>query len=717
MKLTALLLTLLLVSTSIPAQQNIFSSADIVINSNNNLAPQRLDNFSWIPLEDAYTHVQDLGDGLTLIKDDISSGIRQNIITLDYLNNELRSYEIEGLSVFPKIEWVSQLEFRFNTSGKTFTYNYDSESLDLIFDSPYNAEEHTYSPDNKYLAYVLNNDLYYHSIDEDSIRITLRGSDNVTNGKPVSRNEFGIKKGIFWSPDNKNIAFYREDLSEVSDYPYLDISTTPASINYIKYPMAGEKSSSVKIGIYNLKNAKTTLLNTQGPYDQYLTSVTWSPDSKHIYVAHLNRDQNHLKLIKYDAATGEPVLTLFEEQNDKYIEPEHGLTFIPSDPSKFIWFSEKDGWNHIYLYGTDGKLLNQLTQGKWVVNEILGFDKNAENIYLVGTKESVLERHLYLVNLKDVPIKKLTVDKGTHKILKHPVLEVFLDEYSNLENPGNTKLFDSKGHTITTLIRSEDPYSGYSKGGVKIFSIKGENEIDLYCKMFYPVNFNEKKKYPAIVYVYGGPHKQLVQDKYPEGKYDLWAFRMAEEGYFVFMLDNRGSDNRGIVFEQTIFGQLGTYELKDQLTGIEYLKSLPYIDPERLGVYGWSYGGFMSISLMTKTDNIFKAGIAGGPVIDWSMYEVMYTERYMNTPDANRKGYIEANLLNYAGNLSGRLLVIHGMQDSTVVPQQSLRFIEAAVEKNKPLDYFQYPGYGHHVKGVDAIHLYDKIIKYFLDNL
>jgi dipeptidyl-peptidase-4 len=564
---------------------------------------------------------------------------------------------------------------------------------------------------------VLNNDLYYQPLDDDPFRITNNGSDIVTNGKPVSRNEFGIEIGIFWSPNSNYIAFYSENLSEVENYPLLDISTVPATVNNLKYPMSGRKSSSVKIGVYDIENETTIYLNTSDNFDDYLTSVTWSPDSRLLYVAHLNRDQNHLKLVKYNAITGEPIMTLLEEQNDKYIEPEHGLIFVPSDPDQFIWFSERDGWNHMYLYDTFGRLTKQLTQGKWVVKDFLGFDKDYDNVFITGTYDNVLEQQLYRVSLRDESMKKLTLEEGTHNISKHPDFDIFLDEYSNLESPGSAKIIDVIGHTITTVMRSEDPYMGYARGEVKIFSIKGKSDYDLYCKMFYPADFEKFKKYPAIIYVYGGPHKQLVTDSYPEGKYDIWAYRMAQEGYFVFSLDNRGSANRGLAFEQEIFRHLGTAEVEDQLAGVEYLKTLSYIDENRLGVYGWSYGGFMSISLMTRGNGTFKVGVAGGPVTDWSMYEVMYTERYMDTPADNPEGYTESNLMNHAGNLSGKLLVVHGMDDSTVVPEHSLKFLDAAVKSNKPLDYFIYPGYGHHVKGADAIHLYDKIINYFLKNL
>ncbi|MEN8194705.1 MAG: prolyl oligopeptidase family serine peptidase, partial [Bacteroidota bacterium] len=416
---------------------------------------------------------------------------------------------------------------------------------------------------------------------------------------------------------------------------------------------------------------------------------------------------------------GSLVKMLFEEKNDKYVEPEKPLYFLSNDPSKFVWFSERDGWNHLYLYNTDGELLKQLTSGDWVVTEFLGVDRKGEDFFIVGTKESPIERHLYKINFIDYKNpKKLTADLGTHAILKHNSTKFFIDKFSSLTVPNKITIFDDLGNGIGLIHNSENPIENYAVGAIDIFTIKADDDsTDLYCRMVYPSNFDTAKTYPVIVYVYGGPHNQLVLNKWDYSKYAFWFKYMAQNDYIVFTVDNRGTSNRGLDFEQATFRNLGTVEIADQLKGIEYLKKQPFVNSNRIGVYGWSYGGFMTTSLMTRTDNVFKVGVAGGAVIDWNYYEVMYTERYMDTPQTNFEGYSKANLLNYITNLKGKLLHVHGTLDPVVVWQQTLQYAKKAAENNIPLDYYPYLGHEHHVLDKDKLHLYNKISNYFLDNL
>jgi dipeptidyl-peptidase-4 len=507
------------------------------------------------------------------------------------------------------------------------------------------------------------------------------------------------------------------DQTMVTDYPLVDISYTPARLKNIKYPMAGQASHHVTIGIYNIKSGETTWLKTGEPLDQYYTCLTWSPDEKYFYVAHLNRDQNHLQLKKYNAANGDVVKILFEEKSDKYVEPQNPLTFLPNSNDKFLWFSQRDGFNHLYLYDTEGNLLNQVTKGNWLVTALLGFDKSGKNIFVGTTKESPLERHFYKVNIESGKIEKMTSEKGTHYISVSPENNFYFDLYSSTSIPREINLKNKKGQTVKNLLSAKNPFTDYKIGSTKIFTLKNDEGIDLYCRMITPPDFDSTKKYPVIVYVYGGPHDQEITDSFGYGRYFMWFYMMAQKGYILFTLDNRGSANRGLEFEQATFRQLGTVEIKDQLTGVNYLKSLPYVDGNRFGVYGWSYGGFMTTSLMLRTNDAFKVGACGGAVIDWKYYEVMYTERYMDTPETNPEGFKNASLLNYVQNLNGKLLLVHGTFDPTVVWQNTLMFAKKAADLNKPLDYFPYIGHGHGVSGIDALHLYTKITNYFLDNL
>lgn len=714
-----IILLITLISSIAFSQKKIFTMEDVVFNSTTTLAPTTLKALQWIPNEYSYSFVEKFNDADILVKGYVTSGKREDIISFKKLSDNILSHSNVTPKTFPKINWIDEFNFHFATDDKVYIYSTEDEDLTVLASLPVNAENISVSPNVNTAAFTKNNNLYISINDEDNKQITFDDGYNKTNGVTCSRQCFGIDKGYFWSPKSNYVAFYSEDLSEVTDFPLVDITTTPATLKNIKYPMAGQKSAVVKIGIYKLKTDEIIWLKTDGEENQYLTSVTWGPEEKYIYTAQLNRDQNHLRLVKYSSVDGSQVKVLFEEKSDKYVEPEHPLYFLPNDPTKFVWFSERDGFKHLYLYNTDGALQKQLTSGNWVVTELLGFDKKNENFFIVGTKDSPIERHLYKINFLDIRFpKKLTSDIGTHKIIKHNSSRYFIDQFSNLTVPNKISILNDKGEGIGLMHNADNPIEDYATGQINIFTIKADDDsTDLFCRMIYPPNFDTTKIYPVIVYVYGGPHNQLVKNKWDFGKYAFWFKYMTQNDYIVFTVDNRGTNYRGLNFEQAIFRSLGAIEIKDQLKGIEYLKSKPFIDSERIGVYGWSYGGFMVTSLMTKTNNTFKVGVAGGAVIDWNYYEIMYTERYMDTPQTNFEGYSEANLLNYVINLKGKLLQVHGTLDPVVVWQNTLQYAKKAAENNILLDYYPYPGHGHHVLDTDKLHLYNKISRYFLDNL
>jgi dipeptidyl-peptidase-4 len=501
----------------------------------------------------------------------------------------------------------------------------------------------------------------------------------------------------------------------VTGYPLVDVTARIAEVENTKYPMAGMTSEEVKLGVYDLAKGVTIYMKTGEPKDQYLTSVTWAPDGKSIYIGILNRDQNHLKLNQYDVATGELIKTLFEEMHPKYVEPETPMYFNPDNPEEFIWLSEMDGYNHLYLFGKDGEMKKQLTKGEWVVTRFLGF-YGKDLVYFVSTMESPIQQNIYSLNLKDGQINRISPDHGTHTAYISKNGKYLIDIYSSTESSRTYKLISHKGKEIRVIKEDKQPLKEYKLGEMEMLTLKANDGTDLYCRLIKPADFDASKKYPVIVYVYGGPHAQLVTDSWLGGA-GLFLNYMAQQGFVVFTLDNRGSANRGRDFEQAIFRNLGDVEIKDQMVGVEYLKALPYVDAERIGADGWSYGGFMTTSLMCRQPETFKVGVAGGPVIDWQYYEVMYGERYMDTPQDNPEGYEKANLLNYVGNLQGHLLLIHGTSDPTVVWQHSLLFVKEAVSKGIQMDYFVYPGHGHGVGGTDRIHLNQKIADYFIDNL
>ncbi|MGA8266069.1 MAG: DPP IV N-terminal domain-containing protein [Ignavibacteriaceae bacterium] len=674
------------------------------------LNPKPLSQADWIPGTNDFSYVEKN----LLLKGNVNNINTETIIALSDMNKALSAINTDTLSYFPRYDWTDSHTIKFWDGNKLVSYDLNmnkATELNAIPDNTENKDEAS----NHYVAYTIDNNLYFAANGENT-QITKDENKWIVNGQSVHRDEFGIYKGTFWSPTGNYLAFYRMDETMVTDYPVIDFTVRPAKVHEIKYPMAGMTSHQVTVGVYNTKQNDIVWLNTGEPKDHYLTGVTWSPDEKYIFIGILNRDQNYLREIKFDAASGQPVKTLFEETSDKYVHPMHGPIFVKGKNNEFIWFSERYGWDHLYLYNTDGKLLKQLTRGKWVVTSLDGFDNTGENAYFTATKVSPVDRDYYKVNLSSGEITRISNGTGVHNVNKDERGNYFLDSYSSLTVPNKTQIVNSDGKIIRNVFTTANPLEDYNIGQTKIFTLKSNDDYDLYCRMILPPEFDSTKVYPVLVYVYGGPGVQLITNRWLGGA-NLWLNYMAEQGYIVFTLDNRGSANRGLAFEQETFRHLGTKEIEDQKVGVNYLKSLPYVDAKNMGVFGWSYGGFMATSLMTRTPDLFKAGVAGAPVIDWKYYEVMYTERYMDTPQQNPEGYEKADLLNYVKDLKGKFLMVQGTSDITVVWQHTLMYTKKAADLGIPMDYFPYTGHVHGVRGIDVYHLYDKITTFFNNNL
>lgn len=689
--------------------QKLYSTEDIVINSQSKLAPANIKRLAFVGDSENYSFLEN--DSLfcsNLEKDKFFSFSLEQLNKL--LNLELKS--------FPAYSWRNQNTLFFNSENQFYLIDPFQEKIKNKFILSENAENITLSPDNQKIAYTLENNIFWTDNSGKTINISNNSDKEIVYGTAVHRNEFGINSGIFWSPKSNYIAFYRMDESDVTNYPIPDYKKIPAESRTIKYPMAGDKSHYVTLGVFSLNGQNIVYLDTDRysdnrPAEHYLTSVTWHPSEKSIIVGLLNRNQNHLRMMLFDITNGALIKTLFEERDEEYVEPENPVYFLPDNNDKFIFFSERDSWNHLYLYNSKNSEITQLTKGRFEITEFLGFSKNYNRIYFTSTAVSPIERHLYSLELSDFTIKKLTFEAGTHSI-KYNESDLFIDNFSSLNTPRKISLFNENERK--ELLLSKDPILEFENPEIEIIKIKGESD-SLYARIVYPTNFDKNKKYPVIVYVYNGPHVQLINNEWQSGRYAFWFRYMAQKGFIIFTVDGRGSANRGLEFEQETFRNLGKFELIDQLAGVNYLQSLQYVDSERIGVYGWSYGGFMTSTMMLKAPDIFKVGVAGGAVIDWRLYEVMYTERYMDTPETNPEGYKESNLLNHIENLNGKLLMIHGTDDPVVVWQHTLLFAQKAVELNKQIDYFPYLNYGHHVGGRDAIHLYDKISEFFINNL
>lgn len=575
-----------------------------------------------------------------------------------------------------------------------------------------------FSPRADHAAVVKGHNLFVLSPDGSSHQLTTDGSPTIVYGQTVHQNEFGINGGLFWSPDGGQLAFYRMDQSMIAPYPLVHIDVRKATEEKLYYPMAGMPSHHVTLGVYDLASGKTVYIKTGEPKEKYLTNISWAPDGKTIYIAELNRDQNHMDLKAYDPKTGDYIKTLFSETNSKYIEPQWPMRFIPGRDREFVWQTRRDGYTHLYHYNVDGKLLGQITRGAWEVTDFLGFADGGKTLVYTSTQLSPIDRVVASVSLDGRKTKLLTPQEGWHVARLSRDGKYLLDTYESLKNPTEQRLVSvSIGKQLAKLYQSKDPEAGFINPEITFGKIKAADGVtDLYYRLLKPTNFDPSKKYPTIVYVYNGPHAQLVQNRFHAGCLG-WDLYMATQGYVVFTVDGRGSAHRGADFEQVIHRHLGKNEMADQMKGVDFLKSLPYVDANRIGVAGWSYGGFMTTNLMLTYPEVFKVGVAGGAVTDWARYEVMYGERYMDSPQDNPEGYKETNLSLRAKDLKGRLMMIHGTIDPTVVWQHTQLFVEACVKAGTYPDYMIYPEHRHNVMGVDRVHLNYTMARYFFDHL
>lgn len=643
------------------------------------------------------------------------TGKEKIITTREIVNKVLEENQSGKLQHFHSVSfpWSDKEQILIKLPGKYIVYDFKNNQIVSTTALKKEAANQDYCTTTGNVAYTVGNNLY---INENAI---TDESEGVVCGQSVHRNEFGISKGTFWSPKGNLLAFYRMDESMVTQYPLVDITQRIAEVNNIRYPMAGMTSHLVTIGIHNPSNGKTLYLKAGDPTDRYFTNISWAPDEKSLYLIELNRDQNHAKLCQYNAETGELMATLFEETHPKYVEPQQPIVFLPWDATKFIYQSQRDGFNHLYLYDTTGKLIRQLTEGKWLVSDILGFNEKKKEVLF--SANDATGRNNFSVNIRtgerSLPFSMYTTTEGVHNAIASNSGRYVIDNYSTPTLPRKIDIIDTQTGKSVNLLTAANPFLGFKMPVIETGTIKAADGVtDIYYRLIKPADMDPNKKYPAIVYVYGGPHAQMVTGGWQNGARG-WDIYMANKGYIMFTIDNRGSSNRGLEFENVTFRHLGIEEGKDQVKGVEYLQSLPYVDGNRIGVHGWSFGGHMTTALLLRYPEIFKVGVAGGPVIDWAYYEIMYGERYMDTPQSNPEGYEQCNLKNLAGNLKGHLLIIHDDHDDTCVPQHTLSFMKACIDARTYPDLFIYPGHKHNVMGRDRIHLHEKITRYFEDNL
>ena len=672
--------------------------------------PEHRGGFSWIPGSDQYVFTE---ESYKVMK---RAAAKKNAPEVFLTIREVNAALGAELYNFYGYTWKNGQEILLNDGQKFYSFNTVTKTGKLLTALDSESANAVMEPLSGNTAFTKGNNLFVNSGTGEKLIVTSNDNKGIVSGQSVSRNEFGITGGIFWSPKGNHLAFYQKDESGVQDYPLVNIMDTPGSLMPVKYPMTGQISEKPRVGIYHIQTKQTVFISPKGSPDDYLTNVTWTPDEQYLIIAELNRDQNHMWLNLYDSKTGNFVRTLFEETNDKWVEPEHAAFFPDAASNNFVWISERDGFNNLYYYAIDGKLIRQLTANKFVAKEILQSIQvgKQKEIVFSATGTSPLNTLYYIVDLNGKQ-RCLTLEEGTHSIHINSEGTLYVDEYTSHSVPSKSVLKTMSGKMVKVLYTAKTKLEDYQTGTADIGQIKGADGSTLYTRLIKPSNFDPAKKYPVLVYVYGGPHAQMITNTYLDGA-SLWMYWMAEQGYLIFTLDNRGSGERGFAFESQIHRQLGNVEMEDQLSGVGFLKSLPYVDSNRLAVHGWSFGGFMTTSLMLRHAGVFNVGVAGGPVTDWKYYEVMYGERYMDRPEQNVKGYEEASLLTHAQNLKGDLLLIHGTVDDVVVMQNNLALVKRFVDLGIQMDFFPYPMHKHNVTGKDRIHLMEKVLKYVMEH-
>ena len=714
-KLAILAILTMLVSTTMSAQDKLFTLEDLNYGGTNyaNLRPQNM----WLTWWGEQLIQTDVEACFTI---DTKTGKKECLFTLDDINKWAGSNEEKYVRHLMNATFPYPDKPIVAVGNKKAFILIDFKTKQIVWqDSISGQQANDWNATSRATAYVEDHQLFVVDGQGQKHQLSTDGSREIVYGQAVHRNEFGINKGTFWSPDGSKLAFYRMDQSMVTDYPQVDIFPREATYEPDKYPMAGMTSHKVTVGVYDLKTDKTVYLQAGDPTDRYFTNIAWAPDAKTVYMFELNRQQNDCRLVSYDATSGKKIAELYRETSDKYVEPLNPIQFLPWDDTKFVMQSQKDGYNHLYLFDKSGKELKQITSGKWVVMDVVSFNAKKKSIIYTSNESYPTNCNLWTVDLKTGTRNMLGQGIGVIQSAQPSASgqQVAL-KFSAYNKPRVIDVINTNYWAkVTNLLDAEDPWKDfqqpiYTSG----YITAADGKTDLYFRMVKPHDFDPNKRYPTVVYVYGGPHAHNVDASWHYASRS-WETYMAQKGYILFILDNRGSENRGRDFEQATFHQLGQVEMRDQMKGVEFLSKQPYVDMNRLGVHGWSFGGFMTISLMLNYPDVFKVGVAGGPVIDWKWYEVMYGERYMGTPENNPEGYAKSSLIDKAKNLKGKLQIITGYNDPTVVPQHCLSFLDACVKAGTQPDFFAYPGEEHNMRGHASVHLHERITQYFEDYL
>jgi dipeptidyl-peptidase-4 len=658
---------------------------------------------------------------------DVASGQRRVLLSAEKLESVLpadseRTTQATGLGRHAPAEyqWApggGALLFQGPTSLAWFDLK--TQTSRTLVSGKENISDPKISPDGKYVSFVRNHNLWLVSVADGKERaFTEGGTEEVRKGELdwVYPEELEITTAYWWAPDSSAIAYFEMNESKVAKYPLVDFTSPVGEAEEERYPPAGGANPVVRVFVAPVGGGEAHAMDTGENTDIYIARVNWLTDSKHVAIQRLNRQQTVLDLLIADASTGQ-TRTAVTEQDQYWINVSNDLRFL-KDGKRFLWSSERSGYRHLYLYDLEGKQLAQLTKGEWEVSTVEAVDEGKGLVYFTGTAKTPLERHLYRVSLDGSAVSRITIHNGTHGVNMAPDASTFVDTYSDVMTPPRQDVARADGSLLRVINENRVPeLAEYRLSAPQFLSVKAHDGMPLNAVMIKPPDFDASKKYPVLVFTYGGPHAQVVLNAWG-GNTALWHQLMAQKGYIIFSLDNRGSAGRGHVFEEPIHYSLGAVELSDQRDGVAYLRSLPYVDGERTGIWGWSYGGHMTLHAMFESGGEFKAGFAGGPVTDWHFYDSIYTERYLGLLPQNEKGYRASSPVNTAEGLKGKLLIAHGTGDDNVHFANTLSLINKLIEVEKYVEVMPFPGRGHGVSdSAGRKVLFNRVTQFFLDNL
>ncbi len=605
--------------------------------------------------------------------------------------------------------------------ARYLVYDIPAGKMTAVYDGDELIRHVKLSPDETMAGYVLENNIYVKNLNTGNVtQITNDGSDTILNGLAdwVYEEEFGQADRWSWAPDGKKIAFCRSDQKDVPLFSWLEYDGRYGEVRSVRYPKAGEKNSLVAVGVYYLDSGKTVWMDIGKEKDQYIPRIQWTPKGDELLIERMNRLQNKLELLLVNAANGKSKVIL-TDTDSCWVDVVDEVVFLNDDES-FLWPSERDGFRHIYLYNLEGRLLGRLTNGNWEVRQIYGADDARGLVYFNANKDTPLEWHIFRVNLQGKNLKRLSVEPGSHSANFAPDFSVFIHSYSNIVTPTQTLLARSDGHTIRTLVKNEiKALDEYELAYPEFITFTTSDGVKLNAKITKPVDFDPSKKYPVFIYGYGGPASQLVRNSWGRVTSVLWYTLLTQKGYIIFTVDQRGTGGRGKAFKNLAYGDIGKYMINDHIEAAKYLSRLPYVDGSRIGIWGWSGGGYLTLMAMTKGADYFKAGIAVAPVSDFRLYDTIWTERYMGLPQDNAAGYDSASVLSYTDKYKGGLLVVHGLSDDNVHAQNTMQFIEKLQAAAKPFQVMVYPGKNHSMIGGPSVylHLYKMMTEFILKNL